>query len=126
MKLLTVLPENYSETVKPRKGDIQVLDNKATTITIRKPVFIKGATFYRIDEDKLVGLTPEPRPADSIKLSECEPHHLVEYRNYGEQSHLIFRFIDGYWSDGVNECRSLMSILGHATLSHIRIYDMTQ
>ena len=77
MKELQILPENYSERVTPRIADIQVINGGVTILNISDPVFIDGATYYRIAGSQLEELTPEPRPADSIKLSECDGRHLI-------------------------------------------------
>jgi hypothetical protein len=132
MKLLALLPENYSETVKPRIADIQVINGGVTILYISDPIFIEGATYYRMKGNNLFEVKPEPRPADSIKLSECDYTHMViatiksngeTIRAAIEHGRAVTRDFRG---DVVTEFPDFRSLANYEIWMDVRIYDMTR
>ena len=151
MKELTLLPEYWKGEIDYSKADVLVSKTGIYVLrfefedwfvnqhgaferlaNIEKFGGIKEA--YVRERDELVRLKPEPRPADSIKLSECDGKHLVTGRT---RSNKLFRvMMDGDHNvmireipscfEGHNEASCFQSAVQLAELTDIKIFDMTQ
>jgi hypothetical protein len=98
-----------------------------TILYISDPIFIEGATYYRMKGNDLFEVKPEPRPIDSIKFSECDSQHLVLFTlPCGSKARAVA--VEWYWSiynyatGNFYEMESLLEM----TMTDIKIFDMTQ
>jgi hypothetical protein len=126
MKELKLLPENYTGFVKPRVADIQVINGGVTILYISDPIFIEGATYYRMKGNDLFEVKPEPRPIDSIKLSECTNEHVIMMTlPCGSKGRAITGFhewnVHNFENGQYFELESLLEM----KFTDIKIYEMT-
>jgi len=137
MKELKLLPEDWKCEIDYSSADVAIspagfISLLKTGERIEKP---EVWNFYRLAECKLIELTPEPRPADSIKLSECDGKHVITvdnsrgynrritYETHRENSCWYVRDFDGKWCQR-SSC--LVKLVEEMKLTNIKIYDMSK
>jgi hypothetical protein len=137
MKKLTVLPENWKPEIDYRKAKFFITRSGlfAAAGEGQKGSPSESWAFYDIVNCEPVKMTPEPRPADSIKLSECEPHHFIECLD-GEARTCYATYIsspDAFRTEEWVVRNMRGSIEAHGDLvrmmhnfGSIEIYDMTE
>ena len=89
MKLLTLLPEDWKPEIDCSKADVIISEGILylndfdghwicrTGQNFKYKNLKKADCAYSRTVNGLKELQPEPRPADSIKLSECSANHLI-------------------------------------------------
>jgi uncharacterized protein YbaR (Trm112 family) len=131
MKLLTVLPEDWKGEIDYQKAKFAIDAENQIQTPIDASIWTYGPTynsFYDIIDGIPVRLEPEPRPIDSIKLSECDGRHLITGTTpiYGNKLRAVK--VDGSWSVRVFETDSEFRTGNSITcaIENIKIYDMTK
>ena len=151
MKLLTLLPEEWKTEIDYTKADvlivghntflrhedeyenIQYLDQDCDTLERSEVKDITAA--YVMNGTGLSEIHPEPRPDDSIKLSECDGRHLVSFDGINKGKVWKAIYICPAWicinSEGRQKgrFRTLLGLISDACKDNgesIRIYDMEQ
>ena len=137
MKLLELLSEDWKDEINGTKAKFAInefgqLSNQLPGIGFKYHSDVK---YYDIIDGEPVKLTPEPRPADSIKLSECDGRHVITvdnskgsnrritYETHRENSCWYVRDFDGKWCQ---RSSYLVELVEEMELTNIKIYDMSK
>lgn len=139
MKLLTLLPEDWKGETDVSKADFCIDNNGVVWIPRGVPFATEDAvsTYYTVTNCKPVELTPEPRPADSMKLSECDGSHVITGISMSGQLEVIRKEYDaGFTGQNMWTCRakgmfilstsSPQAVIELREITDVKIYDTTK
>ena len=134
MKELKLLPEDWKGEIDYSKAHVRCWGSASFGgVTIGQGAAEKdiGSRYYRrIPDGRLEEIEPEPRPADSIKLSECNGRHLIVCHSL---TPLTFRRENAMWQgralNGIAQYTpnsSLALLMTNVSTETIKVYDMTE
>jgi len=134
MKELKLLPEDWKGEIDYSKAHVRCWGSASFGgVNIGQGAAEKdiGSRYYRRTEDGILEeLEPEPRPANSIKLSECDGRHLIKCHSL---TPITIRREGVNWQgrnmNGVTQYpsnSSLALLLANVSTETIKVYDMTE
>jgi len=134
MKELKLLAEDWKGEIDYSRAAVRVWSN-GVAIAHQARERSEGCKYYKIVRGELEELRPLPRPADSIKLSECDGKHVITvdnsrgsnrritYETHREKSCWYVMDFDGKWHQRFS---CLVKLVEEMKLTNIKIYDMSQ
>ena len=132
MKLLTLLPDDWKGEIDVSKARFAIDENGDLWIPSTKGMmeFAQGNAYYGIVNKEPSILQPEPRPADSIKLSECGGKHIIVGWRNNDTCKAVYSGREWHLSSGVGNVidhrDDICFLLFNMAVTNIKIYDISQ